>query len=175
MRTRQPAMILHGEPAPGHRGGRGLADLGQRRGAQSRLGRLWQGLRLLVGALHKEMVEIEVPYQRGDRSRRGEGRFKKRPDIKVVSLVHHDTPSGTINPANEIGKIVREHDALLIVDAVSSFGGMDIHPDDCYADIFITGPGKCLGGAPGLTLHGGQRPRLEAHEGEPEGARAPRC
>jgi pyridoxamine--pyruvate transaminase len=40
----------------------------------------------------------------------------------------------------------------LIVDAVSSFGGMDIHPDDCFADIFITGPGKCLGGAPGLTL-----------------------
>jgi pyridoxamine--pyruvate transaminase len=29
---------------------------------------------------------------------------------------------------------------------------MDIHPDDCFADIFITGPGKCLGGAPGLTL-----------------------
>jgi pyridoxamine--pyruvate transaminase len=47
---------------------------------------------------------------------------------------------------------VREHDGLLIVDAVSSFGGMDIHPDDCFADIFITGPGKCLGGAPGLTI-----------------------
>jgi pyridoxamine--pyruvate transaminase len=29
---------------------------------------------------------------------------------------------------------------------------MDIHPDDCFADIFITGPGKCLGAAPGLTI-----------------------
>jgi pyridoxamine---pyruvate transaminase len=29
---------------------------------------------------------------------------------------------------------------------------MDVHPDDCRADIFITGPGKCLGGAPGLTI-----------------------
>jgi pyridoxamine--pyruvate transaminase len=29
---------------------------------------------------------------------------------------------------------------------------MDIHPEDCFADIFITGPGKCLGGAPGLTI-----------------------
>ena len=96
--------------------------------------------------------------------------FRKRPDIKVVSLVHHDTPSGTINPAREIGKIVREHDGLLIVDAVSSFGGMDIHPDDCFADIFITGPGKCLGGAPGLTIMSVTRPRLEAHRGQPEGA-----
>jgi pyridoxamine--pyruvate transaminase len=78
--------------------------------------------------------------------------FRKRPDIKVVSLVHHDTPSGTINPAREIGKIVRDHDGLLLVDAVSSFGGMDIHPDDCFADLFVTGPGKCLGGAPGLTV-----------------------
>ena len=40
----------------------------------------------------------------------------------------------------------------MIVDAVSSFAGMDIHPGDCEADIFITGPGKCLGGAPGLTV-----------------------
>jgi pyridoxamine--pyruvate transaminase len=29
---------------------------------------------------------------------------------------------------------------------------MDIHPEDCCADIFITGPGKCLGGAPGITI-----------------------
>ena len=70
----------------------------------------------------------------------------------------------------EIGKIVRDNDALLIVDAVSSFGGMDIHPDDCHADIFVTGPGKCLGGAPGLTLMAVTRPRLEAYGGQPEGA-----
>jgi pyridoxamine--pyruvate transaminase len=40
----------------------------------------------------------------------------------------------------------------LIVDAVSSFGGMDIDPLACHADVFITGPGKCLGGAPGVTF-----------------------
>ena len=101
---------------------------------------------------HKDMVEIEVPYNEAIDPGQVADAFRKRPDIKVVSLVHHDTPSGTINPAREIGKIVREHDGLLIVDAVSSFGGMDIHPDDCFADIFITGPGKCLGGAPGLTI-----------------------
>ena len=78
--------------------------------------------------------------------------FARRPDIKVVSVVHHDTPSGTINPVKEIGRIVADHDALMIVDAVSSWGGMDIHPEDCHADIFVTGPNKCLGGAPGLTL-----------------------
>ena len=42
----------------------------------------------------------------------------------------------------------------MLVDAVSSWGGMNIHPEDCCADIFITGPSKCLGGAPGLTIMG---------------------
>jgi pyridoxamine--pyruvate transaminase len=78
--------------------------------------------------------------------------FRRRPEIGVVTVVHHETPSGTLNPIREIGQNVREHDALLLVDAVSSFGGMDIHPADCSADIFVAGPGKCLGGAPGLTV-----------------------
>ena len=43
-------------------------------------------------------------------------------------------------------------DTLTIVDAVSSFGGMEIHPSDGGAGIFVAGPGKCLGGAPGLTF-----------------------
>jgi len=42
----------------------------------------------------------------------------------------------------------------MLVDAVSSFGGMDIHPEAVEADVFVTGPGKCLGGPPGLTMVG---------------------
>ena len=80
--------------------------------------------------------------------------LKTRPDVTIVSVCHHDTPSGTLNPIDEIGALVAEHGAYLIVDAVSSFGGMDIHPDDCQADIFVTGPNKCLGCPPGLSLLG---------------------
>ncbi|MEX2629661.1 MAG: alanine--glyoxylate aminotransferase family protein [Tistlia sp.] len=101
---------------------------------------------------HKEMVEIEVPYDQAIDPAAVAAALKQRPDISVVSVVHHDTPSGTLNPLVEIGRIVEAHGALLIVDAVSSFGGMDIHPADCHADVFITGPGKCLGGTPGITF-----------------------
>jgi len=93
-----------------------------------------------------------VPFNESIDPAAVEAAFKRRPDIKVVSVVHHDTPSGTINPLRDIGRIVRAHDALLLVDAVSSFGGMDVHPDDCHADVFITGPGKCLGGPPATTI-----------------------
>jgi len=152
MRVRQPALILQVEPAPGIEAT--AASLISSNDVVLNLasGVYGKGFGYWSARYHKEMVEIEVPFNESIDPADVKAAFKKRPDIKVVSLVHHDTPSGTINPAKEIGKIVRDHDALLIVDAVSSFGGMDIHPDDCHADVFITGPGKCLGGAPGLTL-----------------------
>src|SRR3954464_9715445 len=152
MRSRQPALILQCEPAPAIEAT--TASLISPNDVVLNLasGVYGKGFGYWSARYHKEMVEIGVPFNESIDPAAVKAAFKKRPDIKVVSLVHHDTPSGTINPANEIGKIVREHDALLIVDAVSSFGGMDIHPDACYADVFITGPGKCLGGAPGLTL-----------------------
>lgn len=78
--------------------------------------------------------------------------LKAHPETAVVSVVHHDTPSGTINDINAIGQIVADAGALLIVDAVSSWAGMDISPDSCKAGIFVTGPNKCLGCPPGLTL-----------------------
>lgn len=100
----------------------------------------------------KEVLEIEVPYNEAISPSSVAEMLAARPDISVVSLCHHDTPSGTINPADAIGAIVADHGALLIVDAVSSWGGMEISPDSCHAAIFVTGPNKCLGGTPGLTI-----------------------
>ena len=152
MRWPDPALIIQAEPA-----------VAIEAAAASLIGRNDTVLNLASGVYgkgfgywsaryHKDMIEIEVPYNAAVSPESVAQAFKQRPDIKIVSVVHHDTPSGTINPLNEIGAIVREHDALLLVDAVSSFGGMDVHPADCQADVFITGPGKCLGGTPGVTM-----------------------
>jgi pyridoxamine--pyruvate transaminase len=105
----------------------------------------------------KEVVEIETPYDQTIDPTSVEAMLRKRPEIAVVSVVHHETPTGIINPVREIGAVVRKHGALLIVDAVSSFGGMDVHPEGIHSDIFVAGPGKCLGGAPGLTCLAAER------------------
>jgi len=152
LKVRQPALILHCEPAPGIEAAAASLISPDDVVLNLASGVYGKGFGYWSARYNKELVEIEVPYDEAIDPQQVANAFRKRPDIKVVSLVHHDTPSGTINPAREIGKIVRDNDALLIVDAVSSFAGMDIHPDDCFADIFITGPGKCLGGAPGVTL-----------------------
>ena len=100
----------------------------------------------------REVVEVEVPHDDAIAPGMVEDALRRRPDITVVAVTHHDTPSGTVNPVAAIGAIVQRHGAIMIVDAASSFGGMDIHPESAGADIFIAAPSKCLGGTPGLSL-----------------------
>jgi pyridoxamine--pyruvate transaminase len=152
LRVEQPALIYQAEPA-----------VGLEAAAASLIGRTDVVLNLASGVYGKgfgywaaryckELVEIEVPYNEAIDPDQVAKALKQRPDIKIVTAVHHDTPSGTLNPVREIGRIVRDHGGLFLVDAVSSFAGMNIHPDDCCADVFVTGPGKCLGGTPSLTI-----------------------
>lgn len=101
-----------------------------------------------------KLLEIETPYNQSIDPDAVRQMLARHPEISVVSVCHHDTPSGTINPIDEIGALVAAHGAYLIVDAVSSFGGMKTHPSECRADIYITGPNKCLGAPPGLTMAG---------------------
>ncbi|WP_250157350.1 pyridoxal-phosphate-dependent aminotransferase family protein [Tianweitania aestuarii] len=101
-----------------------------------------------------QVVDLEVPDNQAIDSHAVSDLLKRYPQTAVVSVCHHETPCGTINPINEIGAVVADHGALLIVDAVSSFGGMNTHPEDCQAAIYVTGPAKCLGAPPALTLLG---------------------
>lgn len=148
----EPALILHCEPAPGIEAA--AASLISKNDVVLNLasGVYGKGFGYWAARYNKELIEVEVPYNEAISPDQVEAAFAARKDIRIVSAVHHDTPSGTLNPIQEIGEIVKANDALLLVDAVSSWGGMDIHPEDCSADIFITSPSKCLGGAPGLTL-----------------------
>ncbi|MFO1067794.1 MAG: alanine--glyoxylate aminotransferase family protein [Geminicoccaceae bacterium] len=100
----------------------------------------------------REIVELEVPFNEVIDPAQVEAVLKARPEIAVVAACHHDTPSGTVNPIEAIGAVVAAHGAQLIVDTVSSWGGMDVDPVASHADIFVTGPNKCLGCPPGLSL-----------------------
>ncbi len=152
MRWPDPALIIQAEPAVAIEAAAasliGKSDLVLNLAS----GVYGKGFGYWSARYHKDMVEIEVPYNEAITPEAVERALKEHPEVSVVSMVHHDTPSGTINPLNEIGAVVKKHGALLLVDAVSSFGGMDAHPGDCGADVFITGPGKCLGGTPGVTF-----------------------
>ncbi len=100
------------------------------------------------------VLELAVPYDRVIAAEAVAAMLHQHPDVTVVAACHHDTPSGTINPVDEIGAVVARHGALFLVDAVSSFGGMGVDAGTCRADMFISGPNKCMGCPPGLSFIG---------------------
>jgi len=100
----------------------------------------------------REVIEIEVPYDSSVPAASVAEALRVRPDITVVSVVHCETPCGTVNDLDAISAVVAEHEALLIVDAVSTFGGIRCDFTAWQADLVVTAPQKCLGGPPGLSL-----------------------
>jgi alanine-glyoxylate transaminase/serine-glyoxylate transaminase/serine-pyruvate transaminase len=68
----------------------------------------------------------------------------------VVAIVHAETSTGVVNSVRELAAIAREHDALTIVDAVSSFGGMPLDVDAWGIDACYSCSQKCLSAPSGL-------------------------
>lgn len=73
------------------------------------------------------------------------------PGINLVSLVHAESASGTLNPLPEIAKLAKAHGAAIILDAVASFGGHALDIDALGIDIAVIGPQKALAGSSGLS------------------------
>jgi alanine-glyoxylate transaminase/serine-glyoxylate transaminase/serine-pyruvate transaminase len=70
---------------------------------------------------------------------------------KLVAVVHAETSTGVMNPVSGIGSLLRDTDTLFLVDAVTSFGGMEILMDDWGIDVLYSGTQKCLSCPPGLS------------------------
>ena len=120
----------------------------------------------------QEVVEVEVPYDSAVPADSVRKALEQRPDVSVVSVVHCETPSGTMNDLDAIGPVVAEHGALLIVDAVSSFGGAACDFAVWGADLVVVGPQKCLGGPAGLSLLHVSDAAWEHMEANPDAPRA---
>lgn len=99
-----------------------------------------------------ETVEIRVPYNEVIDPADVEKTLKADPDIKFLAVCHSETPSGTLNPVQEICTIAKEYGVITIIDAVSSMAGVDIRPDEWGFDICVVGPQKCISSTPGLGL-----------------------
>lgn len=71
------------------------------------------------------------------------------PNPKVIAAVHAETSTGVRSDIKALGAL--KGDALLIVDAVTSLGGIELLADDWGIDVGYSGTQKCLGVAPGLS------------------------
>ena len=74
---------------------------------------------------------------------------------KMITAVHCETPSGTLNPLETLGRIKKDSGTpLFCVDAVASWGGAPVNADVCGIDLLLGGSQKCLSAPPNLTFMG---------------------
>lgn len=74
----------------------------------------------------------------------------KHTNVKAVGIVHAETSTGVLTPVEDIIDLVHKHDAIAIVDAVTSLGGHEVRMDDWGIDVCYSATQKCLGAPPGL-------------------------
>lgn len=88
------------------------------------------------------------------------------PAITHVSMVHCETTSGILNDIEVVAKKVKELGRVFIVDAMSSFGGVDIEVEKLGIDYIISSANKCIQGVPGFSFIICQKDELAKCEGQ---------
>lgn len=98
-----------------------------------------------------EVIRIEASWGDIIRPERVEEVLQEHAGVKAVAVVHAETSTGALQPLSEISQLVHEHEALLIVDAVTSLGGVKVGIDENEVDACYSGTQKCISAPPGLS------------------------
>ncbi|MBM4079229.1 MAG: alanine--glyoxylate aminotransferase family protein [Planctomycetes bacterium] len=75
----------------------------------------------------------------------------RKKKFAALIVIHNETSTGVVNPIRGIGEVCRRHDVPLIVDGISSIGGMEMRMDEWGVDLCVTASQKCLGAPAGLS------------------------
>jgi alanine-glyoxylate transaminase / serine-glyoxylate transaminase / serine-pyruvate transaminase len=69
----------------------------------------------------------------------------------ILALVHAETSTGACQPLDGVGDLCHQHDCLLLVDTVTSLGGVPLLLDEWQVDAAYSGSQKCLSCPPGIS------------------------
>ena len=97
------------------------------------------------------VVPIRAQWGRPFPEEKLEAELKNRTDVKLVTAIHAETSTGVRQPMSELARIAKDHDALFMIDTVTSLGGNRVEFDEWDADYAYSATQKCLGCPPGLS------------------------
>ena len=103
----------------------------------------------IAGRYGAEVRRLERPWGQVFDPGEIEAALKQKP-AKVVALVHAETSTGAQQPLEGVADIVHRYGGLLLVDCVTSLGGVPLKVDDWGIDVAYSGTQKCLSCPPGL-------------------------
>jgi 2-aminoethylphosphonate-pyruvate transaminase len=93
--------------------------------------------------------------------------LREHPDASHVSLVHHETTTGLLNPVAEVARVAHALGRRVIVDAMSSLFGEQLDVAQEGIDFVTASANKCLQGIPGVSFVLSRRSAVEALAGRP--------
>lgn len=100
--------------------------------------------------LGRDAVALPIPEDQVAGAAAVDDALTRDPSITHVAQVHLETGAGVLNPLADIARICQKHGKGLIVDAMSSFGAVEIDVRSMPFDALIAASGKCLEGVPGM-------------------------
>jgi alanine-glyoxylate transaminase/serine-glyoxylate transaminase/serine-pyruvate transaminase len=110
-----------------------------------------QRMRDVASRCGAEIISVEAQWGKPIEPEQVKEALEKASGAKLVGIVHAETSTGVLQPLEEISKIAKDYDALLVVDAVTSLGGVEVKIDDWGIDACYSGAQKGLGCPPGLS------------------------
>lgn len=96
------------------------------------------------------VTTIDVPWGQVFTAEQIENALEEHGPFKVVGIVHAETSTGAAQPLEAISRMVHNAGTLLLVDTVTSLGGMRVDVDGWRIDACYSGTQKCLSCPPGL-------------------------
>jgi 2-aminoethylphosphonate-pyruvate transaminase len=99
-----------------------------------------------------DVTELHFPWTSPPDLGQVDRALREDPTIEVVSLVHHETTTGLLNPVAAVGEIVRRHGRVLLVDSISGLGGEEIDVAAAGVDLCVGTANKCIQGLPGVSF-----------------------
>jgi alanine-glyoxylate transaminase / serine-glyoxylate transaminase / serine-pyruvate transaminase len=111
------------------------------------------GGRMLENVIRCGGVPVVIEHEWGTPvdPQRLEDTLKANPDAKIVAFVHAETSTGCLSDARTLVEVAHRYNALTIVDAVTSLGGVPVLVDEWGVDAIYSGSQKCLSCTPGLS------------------------
>lgn len=97
-----------------------------------------------------EVTRVQAPWGSPTDLAAVESAARAAGNVKLIAIVHAETSTGALTPVEPFAKLARETGALLLVDCVTSLGGVPVSVDAWGADAVYSGTQKCLSAPPGM-------------------------
>ena len=114
----------------------------------------------------KNVTVYRENYDRIPEAAKVEEILREDPEITHVGMIHSETTSGILNDIAAVGKAAKAAGKTFIVDAMSSFAGVDINVPGIGIDFLVSSANKCVQGVPGFSYIICRRSALMACQGK---------